>query len=76
MTEEQERFNYIKLLIEENELSMQSELSIIDLLFKKYDFKTLKDYANDNSLTEQGILKRVAKETQSYIELCNQKFYF
>ena len=70
------KFNLIKLWINQNELSVSEDLTIIELIFKKYNLMRLKDFASANGLTEQGVLKRANKEQQPFVELSGTKFYF
>lgn len=70
------KFNLIKLWISKNDINMSEELNIIDLLNQKYQFRNLANYARNNNMTEQGILKQKKNQKQQYIIFGNQNYYF
>jgi hypothetical protein len=56
-------------IVNNNELFMNDELEILEHLFKKYNFKTLSDYAKDQKITYPGAKRRLEERRIMSINL-------
>lgn len=68
--------NYIIDCINSNDLNMSEELQIFEVLFKKYGFKTISEYAKENKLTYQGVEYQIKKGLVQNIEVNGKVFVF
>lgn len=57
-----------------NRFTMQEELEMINILVKKYNFKSVSEYAKSQGISQPAALKRVNKGSVMFIEMIGKKF--
>lgn len=57
-----------------DKLNYSDELSIVQHLFKKYNLKTITDYAKENNISRQSIYNQIEKGQVMNIELTGITF--
>ena len=62
-------FDQIKGSIVNNELLTDEELQLFELLYKKYGFKTISEYAKLHNLTYKGVEYQIKNRLVQFIEV-------
>jgi hypothetical protein len=62
--------------INKNTLTYDYELQIFEVLLKKYNFRTIQDYAKERNLTYNGVLNQMRSGKVPYQEICGTKYIF
>lgn len=62
-------FDQIKGSIVNNELLTDEELQLFELLYKKYGFKTISEYAKQHNITYKGVEYQIKNRLVQFIEV-------
>ena len=60
--------------LNENKFTMSEELTMIKLLVAKYNFISKSQYARKQDVTPQGVLARLKRNSDPYIEMIGKIF--
>ena len=66
-----ERF---KKAIDDNRFRIDEELDMLEMIVNKYNFRSVSQYARENSISQPAAVKRVASGKVMYIEMIGRKF--
>ncbi len=64
----------IKKVINDNHLTMDEELNILNLLVNKYNFLSVSEYARKENISQPASLKRLKSGKVMYVEMIGRKF--
>jgi hypothetical protein len=63
-------------IIQKNRLAISDELHIFEVIFKKYGFLTVSEYAKKHNLTYKGVEYQIKNNLVQFIEVGNIKLLF